>query len=154
MLSDGTSGTFGLFAIAVHPTLKHPAACDCPSCGGLVERTLRLTLAEAASEWFEARLKEIVSDPSLRIIKPALGYAACPDHTLKKDILSLLEDPGITLTDSFAMIPDASICALVFFHPDAAFPDIRSISPETAARYAAARGFTPEQTRQFLGHLL
>ena len=156
LLSEGTSSTstFGLFAIAVHPTLKHPAACDCPACGGLTERTIRLTLAEAASEWFEARIRACLDDPSLKIIKPAAGYAACPDHTLKKDILGLLEDPGITLTDSCAMIPDASICALVFFHPDAAYPDIRRISPETAARYAAARGFSPEQTQQFLGHLI
>ncbi len=156
--AGGRSGRFGVFAIAVHPTLKHPSGCDCPACGGLVERTLRLTLAEAASEWFEARLRQTFTDASaVRIIKPAVGYAACPDHTLKKDVLGLLDNPGITLTDSYAMIPDASICAFVFAArqaADAAMPDIRRISPETARIYAAARGFTPEQTRQFLGHLL
>ena len=170
------SGLFGVFAIAVHPTLKHPVGCECPACGGLVERTIRLTLAEAASEWFEARVRERFLDSGfasarndkqsagdtgagqIRIIKPAVGYAACPDHTLKKDVLALLKDPGITLTDSFAMIPDASICAFVFTPEqtsgDMTMPDIRWISEDTARRYAAARGFTPEQFKQFLGHLL
>ena len=167
--TDGMSGRFGVFAIAVHPTLKHPAGCDCPACGGLVERTIRLTLAEAASEWFEAQLRQTFTDASaVRLIKPAVGYAACPDHTLKKDVLGLLDNPGITLTDSYAMIQDASICAFVFAArqpagngpeapaPDAgaAMPDIRRISGETARKYALARGFSAGQSAQFLGNLL
>ena len=166
---DGAEGRFGVFAIAVHPTLKHPVGCDCPACGGLVERTIRLTLAEAASEWFEAQLRQTFTDASaVRIIKPAVGYAACPDHTLKKDVLGLLENPGITLTDSYAMIPDASVCAFVFASrqpagngpeapatdADTAMPDIRRISGETARKYALARGFTAGQSAQFLGNLL
>ncbi len=164
-----TEGRFGVFAIAVHPTLKHPVGCDCPACGGLVERTIRLTLAEAASEWFEAQLRQTFTDASaVRIIKPAVGYAACPDHTLKKDVLGLLDNPGITLTDSYAMIPDASICAFVFaarqpagngpeapaHDADTAMPDIRRISGEIARKYALARGFSAGQSAQFLGNLL
>ncbi len=183
-------GVFGMFAVAVEPTLRHPVGCDCPACGGLVERTIRLALAEAASEWFEARLTERHDGHSdfnqeaaglMTILKPAVGYAACPDHSLKREILALLGDTGITLTESCAMIPDASICALVFPLgstgsptvpspnsssatdtaaipiPDPkylALPDIRRISPETARRYAAARGFTEKEAKQFLGHLL
>ena len=173
-------GVFGMFAVAVEPTLRHPVGCDCPACGGLVERTIRLALAEAASEWFEARLTERHDGHSdfnqeaaglMTILKPAVGYAACPDHSLKREILALLGDTGITLTESCAMIPDASICALVFplgstgsstvpslnTIPDPkylALPDIRRISSETARRYAAARGFTEKEAKQFLGHLL
>ena len=154
-LTDFLPGAFGLFAISVHPTLRHPAGCGCPAYGDLVSRTLRLTLAEAASEAFSRRLEAHPATQGLKIIKPAAGYAACPDHTLKRDILALLPgETGITLTESYAMIPDASICAMVFLHPEAAYPDIRRITPETAARYAAARGFDETQTRQFLGHLL
>ena len=181
-------GVFGMFAVAVEPTLRHPLGCDCPACGGLVERTIRLALAEAASEWFEARLTERHDGHSdfnqeaagpMTILKPAVGYAACPDHSLKREILALLGETGITLTESCAMIPDASICARVFPlgstgsstvpSPNSssatdtaaipnpkylALPDIRRISPETARRYAAARGFTEKEAKQFLGHLL
>ena len=153
------AGIFGLFAISVHTTLRHGAECGCPACG-MTARTIRLALAEAASEWFEKDLRDTFVTP-VQILKPAAGYAACPDHTLKKDILDLLPgDTGIIFTDSFAMIPDASICGLVFplantpGDTPATYPDIRRISPDTARKYAAARGFSPEQTRQFLGHLL
>ena len=89
-----------------------------------------------------------------RTSRPAAGYASCPDHTLKKDILSLLPDVGITLTESYAMVPDASICGFVVAHPEAGYPEIHKISEEQYMRYAKARGMGPEQARQFLGNLL
>ena len=91
------------------------------------------------------------------MVKPAAGYASCPDHTLKRDILRLLPDGerlGIQLTDSCTMIPDASICGMVFFHPSAGYPEIRHISMSQYERYAAARGMDAEEARRFLGHLL
>ena len=74
-----------------------------------------------------------------------------------RDILALL--PGadaldIRLTESCAMIPDASICGLIFAHPQAGYPEIRHLSPETAERYAALRGFSPEEKLRFLSNLL
>ena len=123
----------------------------------MLDRSLRLTLAEAASGWLEAELvKQLPKDSPLRIIKPAAGYASCPDHSLKRDILALLPGAGfldIRLTDSCAMIPDASICALVFAHPSATYPDIRHLPAEALDAYATRRGFTPEEKQLFLGHL-
>ena len=133
----------------------------------LLERSLRLALAEAASGWLDAQLnKQLRSGaqphdgstpiPPVRIIKPAAGYASCPDHSLKRDILALLPDAAgldIRLTDACAMIPDASICGLIFAHPAATYPDIRRLSPAALESYAVRRGFSPEETRQFLGHL-
>ena len=93
----------------------------------------------------------------IRIIKPAAGYSSCPDHTLKRDIMLLLSgehDLGIKLTESFAMIPEASICGLIFMHPEARYPEIRRISREQYENYAERRGMDDETARRFLGHLL
>jgi 5-methyltetrahydrofolate--homocysteine methyltransferase len=140
----------------------HPDSCTCPACtsmdyDSLLERSLRLTLAEAASGWLDAQLEaQLPKGSPVRIVKPAAGYASCPDHSLKRDILALLpgaEALDIRLTESCAMIPDASICGLVFAHPAASYPEIRNISPATLDAYAALRGFSPEEARLFLGHL-
>jgi 5-methyltetrahydrofolate--homocysteine methyltransferase len=155
----GFDSPAGMFAISVHPS--HPAGCDCPSCSmeyePMLDRSLRLALAEAASGWLDAELeKQLPKGSSVRIVKPAAGYASCPDHSLKRDILALLpgaEELDIRLTESFAMIPDASICGLVFAHPAASYPEIRRISPAALDAYAALRGFTPEESHLFLGHL-
>ncbi|MCR4824551.1 MAG: methionine synthase [Bacteroidales bacterium] len=141
---------------------EHPAGCSCEACrmeyGSLLDRSLRLTLAEAASGWLDAELeKQLPKGSPVRIIKPAAGYASCPDHTLKRDILSLLPDAAgldIRLTESCAMIPDASICGLVFAHPQAGYPDIRRLTPAALEAYASRRGLTAEEQRQFLGNLL
>ena len=155
----GFDSPAGMFAISVHES--HPSDHCCPACSmeydSLLDRSLRLTLAEAASAWLEAELvKQLPKDSPVRIIKPAAGYASCPDHSLKRDILALLpgaEALGIRLTESCAMIPDASICALVFAHPAAVYPEIRRLPAATLDAYASRRGFTPEEKRLFLGHL-
>ncbi|MBR5076435.1 MAG: hypothetical protein IKX28_05420, partial [Bacteroidales bacterium] len=139
----------------------HPAGCNCAACameyGSLMDRSLRLTLAEAASGWLDAELeKQLPQGSPARIVKPAAGYASCPDHSLKRDILSLLPDGAgldIRLTESCAMIPDASICGLVFAHPSASYPEIRQLDSAVLDAYAARRGFSPDEQRQFLGHL-
>ena len=160
----GFDSPAGLFAISVHrgDSPVHPEGCGCPACtsmdyDSLLERSLRLTLAEAASGWLDAELeKQLPKGSPVKIVKPAAGYASCPDHSLKRDILALL--PGadvldIRLTESCAMIPDASICGLIFAHPAASYPEIRQLSPAAVDAYAALRGFTSEEARLFLGHL-
>jgi 5-methyltetrahydrofolate--homocysteine methyltransferase len=97
---------------------------------------------------------------SAKVIKPAVGYASCPDHTLKEEILELLcghhsgNGLGIELTESYAMTPEASICGMIFLHPEASYPEIRHISQEQHDSYVSRRGMTPEKARRFLGHLL
>ena len=93
----------------------------------------------------------------MHIIKPAAGYSCCPDHTLKRDILKLLpgaERLGITLTDTCGMIPDASICGMIFIHPEAVYPDIRHISRSQYDSYVSRRGMAQEEAKLFLGHML
>ena len=61
---------------------------------------------------------------------------------------------GIELTDSYAMIPDSSICGLIFMHPQSCYPEIRHISQNQYDAYAERRGMDAETARRFLGHLL
>lgn len=158
----GFESPMGMFAISVR-TESHPSGCDCPACGTeygpMLTRAVRLTLAEAASEWLSRHIHKELPDgfKEAKIIKPAAGYSSCPDHTLKRDILRLLpesEKLGITLLDSCAMIPDASICGLIFIHPEATYPEIRRVSQKAIDEYARRRGMSDSEKARFLGHLL
>ena len=158
----GFESPMGMFAISVR-TESHPSGCDCPACGTeygpMLTRAVRLTLAEAASEWLSRHIhKELPSEFSgAKVIKPAAGYSSCPDHTLKRDVLRLLPDSkrlGITLLESCAMIPDASICGLIFIHPEATYPEIRRVSQKAIDEYARRRGMSDSEKARFLGHLL
>ena len=158
----GFESPMGMFAISVR-TESHPSGCDCPACGTeygpMLTRAVRLTLAEAASEWLSRHIhKELPSEFSgAKVIKPAAGYSSCPDHTLKRDVLRLLPESerlGITLLDSCAMIPDASICGLIFIHPEATYPEIRRVCQKAIDEYARRRGMSDSEKALFLGHLL
>lgn len=158
----GFESPMGMFAISVR-TESHPSGCDCPACGTeygpMLTRAVRLTLAEAASEWLSRHIHKELPDgfKEAKVIKPAAGYSSCPDHTLKRDVLRLLPESkrlGITLLDSCAMIPDASICGLIFIHPDATYPEIRRVSQKAIDEYARRRGMSDSEKARFLGHLL
>ena len=165
--ADGT-GPFGVFAISVHAVQSalrqaqgpqlHPVGCTCEACrndyDSMMERAVRVTLAEAASTWLDKHLAQGLPEGT-KVAKPAAGYASCPDHSLKRDILGMLpEGLDITLTESCAMIPDASICGFVVLHPEAGYPEIRHIGREQYELYKSARGFSPDEARAFLSHFL
>ena len=157
----GKTSPFGVFAISVKANDAHEEGCCCPACSNkyedLVGRTVRMTIAEAASSWLDDRLKKELKDDKVKIIKPAAGYASCPDHTLKRDILEMLPGSdrlGIKLTESCAMTPESSICGMIFGHPEASYPEIRRISQKQYEDYALRRGMSQEEARRFLGHLL
>ncbi len=158
----GFGSPMGMFALSVRTT-THPEGCDCPACateyGPMLARAVRLTLAEAASEWLSEHIQKKLPDGfrKAKVIKPAAGYSSCPDHTLKRDILKLLpesEKLSITLLDSCAMIPDASICGLIFIHPEAFYPEIRRVSQKSVDEYARRRAMSDSDKARFLGHLL
>ena len=152
---------FGVFTICVKARNNaHEEGCCCPACSNkyedMVAKAVRLTMAEAASKWLDNKLMSSLPE-GIKVIKPAAGYSSCPDHTLKRDIIQLLSggyDLGIKLTETCAMIPEASICGLIFMHPEARYPEIRRISREQFEDYAARRGMDDETARRFLGHLL
>jgi 5-methyltetrahydrofolate--homocysteine methyltransferase len=86
-------------------------------------------------------------------IRPAPGYPACPDHSLKPLLFDLLDAPaatGITLTESFAMLPTAAVSGFYFAHPDSTYFGVARIGEDQLADYAARRGVSLEQSRQWL----
>ena len=140
--SEGKPSWLGVFCISVSGDESE----------GLVEHAARVTLAETASLQFQDSVKATL-DPRMKLIAPGIGYACCPDHSLKKDLLALLPDIGVTLTDSCSMVPEASVCGLVIAHKDAAYHNIRNVKASDLATYIKKRNFTPEQTSLFLSHL-
>ena len=146
----GFDSPMGMFAISVHSGSAAESGLDD---NGMVQRAVILTLAEAASGWLDEYVKASC-DAQFKVIKPAAGYSSCPDHTLKRDILRLLDDVGITLLDSCAMIPEASICGLIIVHPEASYPEIRRLSSAEIDEYADRRGMSEADKARFLGHLL
>lgn len=108
----------GVFAASVHPCGEE---CGCCGAEDYLGRTLRLVLAEAAAEWLERRI-EIPG--GFKMIRPAVGYPSCRDHSLKKSILELLprsSELGISLSESFAMSPEGSVCGFFVIHKDARY---------------------------------
>ena len=155
------SGPLGLFALSVHDAERHPEGCSCEACHNeyeqMLRRAVKVTLAEAASKWLDLQLASRIRKAGVKVAKPAAGYASFPDHSVKRDILRLLPEAGslgITLTETCAMRPAASICGLMIVHPGAGYPDIRHISQAQFDRYVAARGFSPDEARLYLSHLL
>ena len=159
--NSGSKSPLGFFTISVKARkAAHEEGCCCPACGNkyedLIAKTVRMTLAEAASKWLDKELKKFEQDGT-KIIKPAAGYASCPDHTLKRDILKVLSGKyslGIKLTESCAMIPEASICGLIVMHPQAKYIEVRRISQKQHDEYVERRGMDAASARRFLGHLL
>ena len=98
----------------------------------------------------EALIKE-----EYRGIRPAPGYPACPDHSLKPILFDMLGDDagdvaGITLTESFAMYPTAAVSGMYFGHPDADYFGVARIGDDQLEDYAARRGVSIDQARQWL----
>jgi len=85
-------------------------------------------------------------------IRPAPGYPACPDHTEKGPLFDLLAaaDAGISLTESYAMLPAASVCGFYLSHPDSRYFAVDKIGEDQAADYARRKALALEQTERWL----
>lgn len=85
-------------------------------------------------------------------IRPAIGYPACPEHSEKENLFKLLraEEIGITLTEHFAMYPNASVSGQYFAHPEAKYFSLEKISRDQVADYAGRKGKTVEYIEKFL----
>jgi 5-methyltetrahydrofolate--homocysteine methyltransferase len=100
--------------------------------------------------------EELIKE-SYRGIRPAPGYPACPEHSEKVKLFSLLnvkENAGITLTDSFSMFPAASVSGFYFAHPQSKYFAVGKIGKDQVADYAVRKGLTEEQAERLLGTLL
>ena len=97
--------------------------------------------------WAYAADEELGNDDLIkeayRGIRPAPGYPACPDHTEKATLWSLIEpdkNAGITITESFAMLPTAAVSGFYFSHPDAKYFGTGKIQKDQVEDYAQRKG--------------
>jgi 5-methyltetrahydrofolate--homocysteine methyltransferase len=132
---------------------------------------LATSLADRLAEAFAERLHELVrrelwgyaADEQLdndaliaeryQGIRPAPGYPASPDHTEKPIIFELLgatERAGITLTESMAMLPAASVSGLYFWHPGARYFGLGRIGADQLADYARRKGWSTAEAERWL----
>ncbi len=128
-------------------------------------------LAEAFSELLHARVRrefwgyaadeqistEDLIDEKYRGIRPAPGYPACPDHTEKRALFELLDAPnkaGITLTESFAMLPTAAVSGFYFSHPQSQYFATAKADKDQIEDYAQRKGLSLEETERWLAPAL
>ena len=107
--------------------------------------------------WGYAPLEQLSPDDLVREkyagIRPAPGYPACPDHSVKPDLFELLgvtDATGITLTESFAMLPTAAVSGYYFASPEASYFGVARVGKDQVADYAKRRGVGVEQAEAWL----
>ncbi|MCP4311842.1 MAG: methionine synthase [Bacteroidetes bacterium] len=85
-------------------------------------------------------------------IRPAHGYPACPEHSEKEVLFKLLEAEryGISLTESYSMVPAASVSGLVFANPDSRYFFVGKIGKDQVADYAKRKGLPVERVESLL----
>jgi len=90
-------------------------------------------------------------------IRPAPGYPACPEHTEKRTLFSLLDveaNTSIKLTDSCAMYPAASVSGWYFSHPQSKYFGLGQISKDQVEDYANRKGMNTEEAERWLAPVL
>ncbi|HVR64566.1 MAG TPA: vitamin B12 dependent-methionine synthase activation domain-containing protein, partial [Polyangia bacterium] len=159
-------GAFAVTAGLGATELAHHYEKKLDDYSAIIVKALADRLAEAFAECLHARARrdlgygqhEDLSNEDLvaekyRGIRPAFGYPACPDHTEKGKLWSLLDAPaaGITLTDSYAMLPAASVSGLYLSHPQARYFNVGRIGRDQVEDYAARKGMTVAEAERWLG---
>ncbi|MFZ8143385.1 methionine synthase [Alteromonas macleodii] len=135
---------------------------------GIMVKAVADRLAEAFAEYLHEQVRkhywgyaaeESLSNEELirekyQGIRPAPGYAACPEHTEKQliwDLLSAEQHTGMKLTESYAMWPGASVSGWYFAHPDAKYFAVAKIQADQVEDYATRKGWTLEEAEKWLG---
>ena len=105
----------------------------------------------------EALSNEDIIAEKYRGIRPAPGYPACPEHSEKGPLFDLLQAPknaGITLTESYAMLPTAAVSGFYFSHPQAQYFATGKVDKDQVADYAKRKGWTVEEAERWLAPVL
>ncbi|TPG21083.1 methionine synthase [Sphingomonas koreensis] len=159
----------GGFAVSIHGIEPHLARfkAGIDDYSDILLKALADRLAEAMAErlhqhvrqelWGYAPDEQLTNEALIREqyrgIRPAPGYPACPDHSLKPTLFKLLDAhhaTGISLTESFAMLPTAAVSGFYFGHPEAEYFGVARIGEDQVADYAARRGVSEEEARRWL----
>ena len=159
----------GGFAVGIHGIDAHSARfkAEHDDYRDILLKALADRLAEAFAErlhqhvrtelWGYAKGEQLTNDALIREdyrgIRPAPGYPACPDHSLKPILFDLLdagETAGLTLTESFAMLPTAAVSGFYFGHPESQYFGVARVGPDQLADYATRRGVDLETAQRWL----
>jgi len=121
----------------------------------LAEACAEYVHLEARRAWYEPGAAPAVEDlhaERFRGIRPAFGYPASPDHSEKQKLVDLLDAGrlGIALTESFAMVPAASVSGLLLAHPASRYFAIGRIGRDQVEDYAARKGVPVTEVERWL----
>ena len=144
---------------------------DLDDYSAIILKALADRFAEAFAEWSHQKVRKelwgYASNESLNNeelikekfqgIRPAPGYPSCPDHRQKRDIWNLLDAEkrtGISLTDSLAMWPTASVSGFYFSHPEARYFQLGRIDKDQVQAYSKARNESIDENETWLAPVL
>ncbi|NOT89918.1 MAG: methionine synthase [Lysobacter sp.] len=167
---SGRQDWIGAFAVTTGIGIDAHVArfeADHDDYNAILLKSLADRLAEAFAERLHQRVRKefwgFASDETLdntaliaeryRGIRPAPGYPACPEHSEKGTLFDLLDAPvhaGMSLTESFAMLPTAAVSGYYFSHPDSQYFVVGRVSKEQVEDYAKRKGVAFAQAERWL----
>ena len=166
----GESGMFAVTAGLGVEKKEKQFLDDHDDYSAIMLKALADRLAEAFAERLHQRVRtefwgyapdEALANPELiaekyRGIRPAPGYPACPDHTVKREMFRVLgcADIGMGLTESLAMTPAASVSGFYLAHPEARYFNVGRIGEDQLADWAGRTGTPPDLARRLLAPAL
>jgi len=171
---SGKADYLGAFAVTAGHKIEAKIAefeADNDDYQSIMLKVLADRCAEAFAEHMHERVRkefwayqpdEVLDNDALireryRGIRPAAGYPACPDHTEKAHLWELLEpgdNAGMTITESFAMLPTAAVSGWYFAHPDARYFSVTRIQKDQVESYSERTGMDIITTERWLAPIL
>ena len=141
----------GMFCVVAED--KQKPCCDHgPSYDRLMSHALCARLAEACVEWLQQKVYG-----QGHVIRPAFGYATCPDHSLKRivfDRLNAEERLDISLTAGYSIVPSTSVCGLFISHQEAAYFPVGQIDRDQLTDYCRRRDISTEEGERLLSRYI
>jgi len=159
----------GVFAVSVAGSDELREKIENDGYKALLVQTLADRLAEATTEWLHEQIRKThwgyAPDENLTVdelfkceyqgIRPAVGYPSLPDQSVifLLDKILNFNQIGIKITENGSMYPTASVCGLMFAHPQASYFMIDKIGEDQLADYARRRGFSVEELKKWYSPL-
>jgi len=165
----GKKDYLGAFVVGIAGAeeLAQRYAADKDDYNAILVKALADRLAEAFAErlhervrkefWGYSKTEQFGNESLIREeyqgIRPAPGYPACPDHTEKEQLFNLIDatkHAGVRLTESYAMLPAASVSGLYFSHPEARYFAVGKLGKDQIADYAQRKGMDRATVEKWL----
>ena len=168
---SGVADYIGAFAVTTGIGIDEPVRAfeaDNDDYSAIMLKALADRLAEAFAERLHERVRkdfwgyaadeqldnDAIIDERYQGIRPAPGYPACPEHTEKRTLWSLMDVEakiGLKLTDSCAMWPAAAVSGLYLAHPESRYFGLGRIDKDQVEDYARRKGWSVNEAERWLG---